>query len=154
MLNLLGLRVILVSQKPVNNFSEHGHAVAPLLPRRANQRGIPVSGVSDQLPQEVRFAIELDSVSSLELGPFFRVVFKPFAMSGARREVSQPPIEFGIRFSHTSRPESINEDSITVVGLCSLVNPFDFDHNPTGILPHFPCPRARSALEVTRVLLK
>jgi hypothetical protein len=46
-----------VSQKLFNHFYEHTHIVVRLLTRCVNERDIPASGVSDQLPQEVRFAI-------------------------------------------------------------------------------------------------
>jgi hypothetical protein len=45
------------------------------------------------------------------------------------------------------------EDSVTVAGRASLVTPFGFDHNPTGILANSPC-TPRPALAATRALLK
>ena len=69
----------------------------------------------------------------------------------ARRDTREPKARQQL-LGARSRCWTVNEDSITVAGLGSLVNPFEFDRNPTGILAH-PLPRARSALAVTLALL-
>ena len=53
----------------------------------------------------------------------------------ARRDSREPKARQQL-LGARSRCWTVNEDSITVAGLGSLVNPFEFDRNPTGILAH------------------
>ena len=76
--------------------------------------------------------VKLGAITARELGVPGGIVVVPLSQLVRRRNRLAPLVEAGSLLAKTSRPEPVDEDPVSVVGLCRLVHPTN---------PRVHCPR-------------
>src|SRR6185437_16107136 len=71
---------------------------------------------------------ELTLVALLELDPFCGIMLVPLAQRVRRRDALLPGIQPGILLFHSPRPESLDQNAISIRRLCRLIGPLHHDH--------------------------
>jgi iron complex outermembrane receptor protein len=76
-----------------------------------------------------RFASQLETVPSSELGPFARIMREPASQFRAGSNVLEPSVEWQIGLPHATRPEPLDEKARTVAPSRGVVGPLQLDHS-------------------------
>ena len=107
--------------------AQHDSVVVILIVSRIDQRQRAFACERAKLAQQFLMGRQFATIAKLELLPARRIVPKPAAKLGARRDLLQPAIDRGVRLAQAPRPQAIDEDAQAVFGRWPLISPLQTD---------------------------
>ncbi len=106
---------------------DHG-AIMPCVVSAVEERnGSPAGSLQNGFPTAA-VCVELTPITSLELFPAFDAVVEPFPQLRARRDFLQPLVRGETSLGHSSRPETLDQNSPAIAPCGWIVRALDLDH--------------------------
>jgi hypothetical protein len=108
-------------------FQGHGVVVFGIVGAVEQRHGAVPGSIEDRLPS-LGTPVELGEVLVLELGPFGRVMRKPFPQAIAGAGFLVPPVQGEISFPDPARPQALDEKALAIVRGPLIVDAFQMNH--------------------------
>src|SRR5512140_1964328 len=95
------------------------------LARRGEQRRFATAERRTQSSEIVAPLLQLTEVTAAEFVPALRIVARPAAQRGRRRELFRPGVGLELGPAHAAWPKPVDQDAESVLGAARLIDALD-----------------------------